>query len=51
MNFENMPELKMKYAYFAVIGIMFIIAILLIIYFIRKGWLQKSDYHIPKDEH
>jgi magnesium transporter len=39
MNFTNMPELKTKYGYFYVLGIMFIIAILMIYYFRRKRWL------------
>ncbi|MFM7595508.1 MAG: magnesium/cobalt transporter CorA [Flavobacteriales bacterium] len=46
MNFENMPELKMKNAYFVVIGSMLILGIILFLYFIWKGWLKKSDYHI-----
>ena len=44
MNFENMPELKMRSAYFVVIGIMFAIAIGLFVYFFRRGWLKRSDY-------
>jgi magnesium transporter len=48
MNFENMPELKMKNAYFVVVGVMIITGILLFLYFIKKGWLKKSDYHINK---
>ena len=48
MNFEVMPELKMKYAYFVVWGIMLLIGVSLFIYFIRKGWLKRSDYHIEK---
>jgi magnesium transporter len=48
MNFENMPELKMKNAYFVVVGVMIITGVLLFLYFIKKGWLKKSDYHINK---
>ena len=48
MNFENMPELKKKNAYFVVVGIMFLLGVILFIYFIKKGWLKKSDYHIDK---
>jgi len=48
MNFDVMPELRMKYAYFVVLAIMFIIGFSLLIYFIRKGWLKRSDYHIEK---
>ncbi len=42
MNFENMPELKYKYGYYMVVGVMFAIAISLIIYFKRNGWLKKQ---------
>lgn len=49
MNFENMPEIKMKYAYFVVAGIMILIGVLLLAYFIRRGWLKRSDYRIKPD--
>jgi magnesium transporter len=39
MNFENMPELKTPYGYFATIVVMIIVAIGLLIYFWRKGWI------------
>lgn len=39
MNFRNMPELFVPWAYFAVLGIMVMIAILMLIYFKRKKWL------------
>ncbi|MBC2840590.1 magnesium/cobalt transporter CorA [Robiginitalea sp. SC105] len=39
MNFEYMPELKWKYGYFGVWGLMGVIFIALILYFRRKGWL------------
>ncbi len=41
MNFENMPELKMKYGYFISIGIMLLIAIVLLLIFKKRGWLNK----------
>jgi magnesium transporter len=41
MNFENIPELKTKYGYFFSLGGMLLIAILLLIYFKRRGWLKK----------
>jgi magnesium transporter len=49
MNFENMPELKKKNGYFVVVGIMFLIGVILCIYFIKKGWLKKSDYHLDNE--
>lgn len=39
MNFENMPELKWKYGYFIIWGIMFIVLGGMIVYFKRKKWL------------
>lgn len=39
MNFEHMPELKMRYGYPMVVGSMAIIAIAMLIYFRRKKWL------------
>jgi len=39
---NNMPELYMEYGYAYVIAGMLIIAIIQIIYFWRKGWLNKS---------
>ncbi len=38
MNFEFMPELKWHWAYFAVWGVMVLIAIFMVIYFKRKRW-------------
>ncbi|GIU81947.1 MAG: magnesium and cobalt transport protein CorA [Acidobacteria bacterium] len=42
MNFEYMPELKMKYGYFVTLGVMFLVAISLVVYFWRKGWIFES---------
>ncbi len=39
MNFENMPELTWEYGYFALLGIMFLILLLMVYYFKRKRWL------------
>jgi magnesium transporter len=39
MNFDNMPELRMQYGYFIILGIMLTIAIGMIIYFKRKHWM------------
>lgn len=41
MNFENMPELKMKYGYFIAWAIMGLIAVILLFYFRNRGWLKK----------
>jgi magnesium transporter len=43
MNFENMPELKTGYGYFATLAMMAIVAILLLVYFWRRGWIFQRD--------
>lgn len=39
MNFENMPELKWEYGYYAVLGFMAFVALILLLYFHRKRWI------------
>ena len=39
MNFENMPELGSRYGYFVVWGVMFVLAVGMVIFFRRQGWL------------
>ena len=39
MNFENMPELKMKYGYYYTLIAMLIVAIVMILWFKRKKWI------------
>ena len=39
MNFESMPELKWRFGYFAVLGLMFAVAGGFLVWFRRKGWL------------
>ena len=38
MNFHNMPELSLKWGYFAVLGIMALIGLIMLTYFKRKKW-------------
>jgi len=38
MNFEYMPELKFKYGYFILLGIMLLVTILCVWYFRKKKW-------------
>lgn len=42
MNFDYMPELRMKYGYFITWGAMIAITIALLFYFRRRGWLNKK---------
>jgi magnesium transporter len=39
MNFENMPELGWRYAYFTVLGVMAVMAIFMLVMFRRIKWL------------
>ena len=39
MNFEFMPELKWRFAYFIVWGIIVLVAVIMVIFFKRKRWL------------
>ena len=39
MNFDNMPELHLRYGYFGALGAMVLVAIVLVGFFRRKGWL------------
>ena len=39
MNFEYIPELKYKYSYFVLWGVMIVIFISMVVYFKRKKWL------------
>jgi magnesium transporter len=41
MNFENMPELKMQNGYYFAWFLMIAIALILIFYFYKRGWLKK----------
>lgn len=51
MNFDHMPELKTTYGYFATLGVMVLVAILLLVYFWRRGWIfQGSDPGVIKDD-
>ncbi len=40
MNFEYIPELKFKYGYFVLLGIMFVVLVIMIWYFRRKHWIK-----------
>ncbi|MBC7369990.1 MAG: magnesium and cobalt transport protein [Bdellovibrionaceae bacterium] len=45
MNFENMPELKTPYGYYIVLGIMFIVAVAIMAWVLKKGWIKKEDLY------
>jgi magnesium transporter len=41
MNFEYMPELKMKYGYYYVLGIMTLISLTIFLWVWKRGWMRK----------
>lgn len=49
MNFENMPELKTANGYYVTLGLMFIVAGSLLIYFWQKGWIFQKNNEKSKD--
>lgn len=48
MNFDYMPELHWKYGYFAVLGVMAVIAIAMFFWFKRNGWFRFHKGNDPK---
>ena len=53
MNFENMPELKSANGYYLTLAVMFLIAVGLMVYFWRKGWIfqpAEDEIHIDPAE-
>ncbi len=46
MNFEHMPELKTEFGYFATLGLMVAITIVLLFYFWRRGWIFQREEEI-----
>ncbi|MGE7764300.1 magnesium/cobalt transporter CorA [Peribacillus sp. NPDC096540] len=40
MNFQYMPELNWHYGYFLILGMMGGIALMMFLYFVKKGWLN-----------
>jgi len=50
MNFDNMPELHSKFGYFTVLGIMLVVAVGMLIFFWKRGWLGSGDKRRMRDE-
>src|SRR6218665_2714053 len=42
MNFENMPELEWTYGYFYALGFMFLLTVVLVFVFWKRGWLRRN---------
>lgn len=48
MNFDNMPELHTRYGYYGVWILMFIVAVGMLLFFRRRGWIGRThDEHTP----
>jgi magnesium transporter len=43
MNFDNMPELRSRYGYYAVWGIMIAVAVGMLGFFWRRGWIGSGE--------
>ena len=43
MNFDNMPELHSRYGYFAVWAIMIVVAVAMLLFFWRRGWIGSGS--------
>jgi magnesium transporter len=43
MNFRNMPELGLAWGYPAALALMALIAIVMLVWFHRKGWLRRTN--------
>lgn len=50
MNFENMPELHSRYGYYTVWAIMLAVAIGMLLFFRRRGWIGSSAKEEEKPE-
>jgi magnesium transporter len=51
MNFDNMPELHTRHGYFVTVGLMAVVALALLGYFWKLGWIfQPSDPVIVKPD-
>ena len=43
MNFENMPELHSRYGYYAAWGLMILVAVVMLGFFWRRGWIGRGS--------
>ena len=43
MNFEHMPELRTRYGYYGVLGLMVVLTVVLLFYFWRRGWIFQGE--------
>jgi magnesium transporter len=50
MNFDNMPELHSRYGYYAAWAIMIAVAVAMLLFFKRRGWIGGSSEKEEKPE-
>jgi magnesium transporter len=50
MNFDNMPELHSRYGYYATWAIMLTVAVGMLIFFWRRGWLGRPAKEEPPEQ-
>lgn len=43
MNFEYMPELRLPNGYYVTLSVMFVLAVAILAWIYKKGWLKKED--------
>jgi magnesium transporter len=43
MNFDNMPELHSRYGYFVIMGVMVVVALGMLTFFWKRGWLGAKE--------
>ena len=43
MNFDHLPELHWQYSYFVVLGVMIVVAVGMLIFFWRRGWIGSGS--------
>lgn len=49
MNFDNMPELHSRFGYFGALVVMLAIAIVMLIFFWRRGWIGGGERQTPEN--
>lgn len=49
MNFDNMPELHSHYGYFGALIVMIVIALLMLYFFWRRGWIGRGERQTPEN--
>jgi magnesium transporter len=50
MNFDNMPELHSRYGYYATWGLMIVVAIAMLFFFWKRGWIGTRTTEEPPPE-